>query len=354
MDSGVARKPITDLPRYARSLAGRLDPTANALEMITERVRANPQRVVFAEGEEEKVIRAAIAFRNAGYGTPVLVAREDRVNAITAALGIPLPDGIEIHNARLSDSNRRYAEYLYEKRQREGFLFRDCQRLVNQDRNVFAACMVATGDADAVVTGTTRSYSVAMEGVSMAIDPVPGRVVFGLSIIVSRRAGTVLVADTAVHERPDAETLAGIARGSAAAARRLGLEPRVAFLSFSTFGDPRGTIPGSLREAVRLLAETGADFEFDGEMAADVALDPGLRASLYPFSRLTGPANVLIMPGLHAAHILTRSVPRLTSATVIGPLLTGLSHSAQIVPMQAGVNQILDVACLAAHAAVTR
>jgi malate dehydrogenase (oxaloacetate-decarboxylating)(NADP+) len=193
-----------------------------------------------------------------------------------------------------------------------------------------------------------------MEGVSMAIDPIPGRVVFGLSIIVSRRAGTVLVADTAVHERPDAETLAGIARGSAAAARRLGLEPRVAFLSFSTFGDPRGTIPGSIRDAVKLLAERGADFEYDGEMAADVALDPALRASLYPFSRLTGPANILIMPGLHAAHILTRSVPKLTNAQVIGPLLTGLSHSAQIVPMQAGVNQILDLACLAAHAAAQR
>lgn len=354
MDSGVARKPLLDLQRYARDLANRLDATVGALEAIADSVRTNPKRVVFAEGEEEKVIRAAIAFRNAGYGTPVLVGREDRITAITAALGIPLPDGIEIQNARVSESNRRYAEYLYGKKQRDGFLFRDCQRLVNQDRNVFAACMVATGEADALVTGTTRSYAVAMEGISMAIDPVPGRSVFGVSIIVSRRAGTVLVADTAVHERPDAETLAGIARGSAAAARRLGLEPRVAFLSFSTFGDPRGTIPGSIRDAVKLLAERGADFEFDGEMSADVALDPGLRASLYPFCRLTGPANVLIMPGLHAAHILTRAVPRLTSATVIGPLLTGLTHSAQIVPMQAGVNQILDVACLAAHAAVTR
>ena len=354
MDSGVARKPLLDLQRYARDLATRLDATVGALEAIADSVRNNPRRVVFAEGEEEKVIRAAIAFRNAGYGTPVLVGREDRITAITAALGIPLPDGIEIQNARVSDSNRRYAEFLYGKKQRDGFLFRDCQRLVNQDRNVFAACMVATGEADALVTGTTRSYAVAMEGISMAIDPVPGRNVFGLSIIVSRRAGTVLVADTAVHERPDAETLAGIARGSAAAARRLGLEPRVAFLSFSTFGDPRGTIPGSIRDAVKLLAERGADFEFDGEMSADVALDPGLRASLYPFCRLTGPANVLIMPGLHAAHILTRAVPRLTSATVIGPLLTGLTHSAQIVPMQAGVNQILDVACLAAHAAAAR
>ncbi|MCA3286899.1 MAG: NADP-dependent malic enzyme [Roseomonas sp.] len=354
MDSGVARKPLADLQRYARDLANRLDATVGALEAIAESVRQNPKRVVFAEGEEEKVIRAAIGFRNAGYGTPILVGREDRITAVANAIGIPLPDGIEIQNARLSDSTRRYAEFLYEKRQRDGFLQRDCQRLVNQDRNVFAACMVATGEADAVVTGTTRSYSAALEGISMAIDPVPGRVAFGVSIIISRQAGTVLVADTAIHERPDAATLAGIARGSAAAARRLGMEPRVAFLSFSTFGDPRGTIPGSIREAVKLLAERGADFEFDGEMAADVALDPKLRASLYPFCRLSGPANVLIMPGIHAAHILTRAVPQLTSSTVIGPLLTGLSHSAQIVPMQAGVNQIVDVACLAAHAAVTR
>ena len=354
MESGVARKPLPDLQRYARDLANRLDATVGALEAIAESVRQHPKRVVFAEGEEEKVIRAAIGFRNAGYGTPILVGREDRITAVANAIGIPLPAGIEIQNARLSESTRRYAEFLYGKRQRDGFLQRDCQRLVNQDRNVFAACMVATGEADAVVTGTTRSYSAALEGISMAIDPVPGRVAFGVSIIISRQAGTVLVADTAIHERPDAATLAGIARGSAAAARRLGMEPRVAFLSFSTFGDPRGTIPGSIREAVKLLTERGADFEFDGEMAADVALDPKLRASLYPFCRLTGPANVLIMPGIHAAHILTRAVPQLTSSTVIGPLLTGLAHSAQIVPMQAGVNQIVDVACLAAHAAVPR
>ncbi|MCA3361958.1 MAG: NADP-dependent malic enzyme [Roseomonas sp.] len=354
MDSGVARRPLPDLQRYARDLANRLDATVGALEAIAESVRQNPKRVVFAEGEEEKVIRAAIGFRNAGYGTPILVGREERIAAVANAIGIPLPEGIEIQNARISESTRRYAEFLYGKRQRDGFLQRDCQRLVNQDRNVFASCMVATGDADAVVTGTTRSYSAALEGISMAIDPVPGRVAFGVSIIISRQAGTVLVADTAIHERPDAATLAGIARGSAAAARRLGMEPRVAFLSFSTFGDPRGTIPGSIREAVKLLTERGADFEFDGEMSADVALDPALRAALYPFCRLTGPANVLIMPGIHAAHILTRAVPRLTSSTVIGPLLTGLSHSAQIVPMQAGVNQIVDVACLAAHAALPR
>ncbi|WP_431271637.1 NADP-dependent malic enzyme [Dankookia sp. P2] len=354
VDSGVARRPITDLPRYARSLTGRLDATANALELITERVRANPRTVVFAEGEEEKVIRAAIAFHNAGYGTAVLVGREDRIQATMRAIGVPLPEGIVIRNARNSDSNRRYAEYLYAKQQRQGFLFRDCQRLVNQDRNVFAACMVAMGDADAIVTGVTRSYAVALEGITSVIDPAPGGIMFGLTLLLARVSGTVFVADTAIHERPDAATLAEIAIQSAAAARRLGHEPRVAFLSFSTFGDPKGSIPGSIREAVKLLDQRQVDFEYDGEMSADVALDPALRAHLYPFCRLTGAANVLVMPGLHAAHILTKSVPRLTSGTAIGPLLMGLSKPVQIVPVDASVTQLLDMACLAAHAAIAR
>jgi malate dehydrogenase (oxaloacetate-decarboxylating)(NADP+) len=354
IESGVARRPITDLQRYARSLTGRLDATANALELITERVRANPRTVVFAEGEEEKVIRAAIAFHNAGYGTAVLVGREDRIQATMRAIGVPLPEGIVIRNARNSDSNRRYAEYLYAKQQRQGFLFRDCQRLVNQDRNVFAACMVALGDADAIVTGVTRSYSVALEGITSVIDPAPGGIMFGLTLLLARVSGTVFVADTAIHERPDAATLAEIAIQSAAAARRLGHEPRVAFLSFSTFGDPKGSIPGSIREAVKLLDQRQVDFEYDGEMSADVALDPALRAHLYPFCRLTGAANVLVMPGLHAAHILTKSVPRLTSGTAIGPLLMGLSKPVQIVPVDASVTQLLDMACLAAHAAIAR
>ncbi|MBY0337876.1 MAG: NADP-dependent malic enzyme [Acetobacteraceae bacterium] len=350
MRSGVARKPLMDMGRYRRELAQRLDVAANALEMIHERVREHPKRVVFAEGEEESVIRAAIAFRNAGYGTPILIGREDRITATVAALGIRLPDGIEMHNARLSQDNRRYAEWLYARQQRSGFLFRDCLRLVNQDRNVFAGCMVALGDADALVTGETRSYGATLEGVTLAIEP--DGVLFGLTMMVARRSGTVLVADTAIHERPDARTLAVIARRAAGNARRLGLTPRVAFLSFSTFGDPKGVIPGSIREAVKLLDAEGADFEFDGEMSADVALDPGLRASLYPFCRLTGPANVLVMPGLHAAHILTKAVPRLTSATTIGPVLIGLSKPAQIVPTGAGVNQLLDMAALAAFQAV--
>ncbi|MBI0432970.1 NADP-dependent malic enzyme [Roseomonas sp. KE0001] len=353
MESGVARKPLIDPQRYARELAGRFDAGINALETITERVKANPKRVVFAEGEEEKIIRAAIAYRNAGYGTPVLVGREDRITATVAALGIPLPEGIEIHNARLSGSNRRYAEFLYARKQRQGFLFRDCQRLVNQDRNAFAACMVAMGDADAMVSGVTRSTGATLENVMLAIDPAPETVLFGLTLMLARRSGTVLIADTAVHERPSAATLACIARQSATEARKLGLEPRVAFLSFSTFGDPGGTITGPVREAVRLLDQQGADFEYDGELAADVALNPQLRA-LYPFCRLTGPANVLVMPGLHAAHILTKAVPHLTSATTIGPLMVGLSQPVQLINLGSSVAQILDMACFAAHGAVTR
>ena len=349
MESGVAQRPIADLARYARELTLRLDAAANALETIHEAVRENPRRVVFAEGEEERIIRAAIGFANAGLGTAVLVGREERIGAVVAALGIALPPGVEVINARLSGHTTRYAEWLYAKRQREGFLFRDCQRLVNQDRNVFAACMVAMGDADALVTGETRSFSVALEGVRMAIDPTPGKVLFGLTMMVARRSGTVLVADTAIHERPDAATLAQIARDAAAAARRFGLEPRVAFLSFSTFGDPKGSIPGSVRDAVKLLDAEKPDFEYDGEMAADVALNPKLRGALYPFCRLTGPANVLVMPGLHAAHILTKAVPHLTSATTIGPVLVGLEKPVQIVPMQLGVSQLLDMASVAAY-----
>ena len=348
--SGVARKPLVDPARYARELTNRLDAAANALEAIHDQVRQSPRRVVFAEGEEESVIRAAIAFRNAGYGTPVLVGREERIHATVAGIGVRLPDGIEIQNARVSASNTRYADWLYARRQRDGFLYRDILRLVNNDRNVFAACMVAMGDADALMTGVTRSYSVALEGVRMALDA--DGVLFGLTLMIARRSGTVLVADTAIHERPDAPTLAEIARRSAAAARRLGLVPRVAFLSFSTFGDPKGSIPGSIREAVKLLDAEGVDFEYDGEMGADAALDPALRASLYPFCRLTGQANVLVMPGLHAAHILTKAVPHLTSAATIGPVLMGLSRPAQIVPTGSGVSQLLDMAALAAYQAV--
>ena len=351
IDSGVARKPIADLRRYARELSGRLDPTANALDAIMEGVRADPKRVVFAEGEEEKMVRAAVAFRNAGYGMPILIGREDRVRATMESLGLGECGGIEIHNARLSGSNRRYAEYLYARQQRRGYLARDCQRMVNQDRNVFAACMVATGDADAMITGLTRSAAVCVEEVRRVIEPTEGGVPFGLTLMVGPNT-TLFIADTLIHPRPTPEELAAIAIGAAAAARRLGHEPRVALLSYSTFGNSTHRVGSSIREAVAVLDRSKVDFEYDGEMSPDVALEPALRA-LYPFCRLSGPANVLVMPGLHSSHIVSRLAPRLNggqgAGTTIGPLLFGLSRPVQALPMDASVSQIVDLACLAAH-----
>jgi malate dehydrogenase (oxaloacetate-decarboxylating)(NADP+) len=353
MDSGVARRPIPDLRKYARELSGRLDPTANALDAIMESVRADPKRVVFAEGEEEKMVRAAVAFRNAGYGTPVLIGREDRVRATMASLGLGHADGLEIHNARLSQNNRKYADYLYHRLQRRGYLFRDCQRMVNQDRNVFAACMVATGDADAMVTGLTRAASVCLEEICLAIDPVPDGIAFGLTLMIGARGTTRFIADTLVHFRPDPKQLAMICCGAAAAARELGHEPRVALLAHSTFGNPMHVTVNTMREAVAELDARGADFEYDGEMSPDVALDASYRA-LYPFCRLTGPANVLVMPGLHSAHITSRLAPRLGGGGTIGPLIIGLTHAAQIVPMDASVSQIVEIAGIAAHQAAAR
>jgi malate dehydrogenase (oxaloacetate-decarboxylating)(NADP+) len=348
MDSGVARRPIADLAKYARGLSGRLDPTASALDAIMERVRAEPKRVVFAEGEEEKIVRAAVAFRNAGYGTPVLIGREERVRATMASLGLGEASGIEVHNARLSKNNVEYTAFLYNRLQRRGFIERDCQRLVNQDRNVFAACMVATGHADAMVTGLTRAPSVCLEDISHVIDPKPGGSAFGLTLMLGMRGATIFIADTLMHVRPTAEQFADIACGAASAARRLGHEPRVALLSYSTFGSQTSVAGTELQAAVEVLNKRGVDFEYDGEMSPDVALDESYRA-LYPFCRLTGPANVLILPGLHSAHITSRLAPRLGGGGTIGPLILGLTHAAQLVPMDATVSQIVDIATIAAH-----
>ncbi|HUB14905.1 MAG TPA: NADP-dependent malic enzyme [Acetobacteraceae bacterium] len=353
MESGVARKPLMDLRRYARELSGRLDPTAGALDAIMETVRTNPKRVVFAEGEEEKTVRAAVAFRNAGYGRPVLIGREDRVKATMASLGLGIVDGIEIHNARLSSANPKYVDHLYGRLQRKGYLQRDCQRMVNQDRNVFAACMVATGDADAMVTGLTRSASDSLDGVRLVISPTEGTIPFGITLLLGHRGRTIFVADTLVHFRPNAEELVDIVIGAAQAARHLGHEPRVALLSHSVFGDPVNDRAIPMRDAVTLLDQRKVDFEYDGEMSPDAALEPSIRA-LYPFCRLTGDANVLVMPGLHSALITSQLVHRLGGGTTIGPLLIGMDRPVQVVPMDASVSQMVDVACLAAYQAIAR
>jgi malate dehydrogenase (oxaloacetate-decarboxylating)(NADP+) len=351
MDTGVARKPIEKMDAYYRELSARLDPTAASLQRIVERVRGNPKRVVFAEGEEESIIRAAVAFRHAGYGTPVLIGRKERILETMTGMGVLDTSGLEIHNAALSTENKRYIEFLYGRLQREGFLYRDCQRMVHQDRNVFGACMVALGDADAMVTGLTRSSFVAYGEITRVIDPEPGKLVLGLTILIARGQRTVFIADTMVHEVPTQEELADIAEQAAAKARQLGHEPRVAMLSFSNFGDPLREKGKRIREAVERLDARHVDFEYDGEMAPDVALDERLRP-MYPFCRLSGPANVLVMPALDPANISSKLLKELGGGTTVGPLLIGLSRPVQILPMGSSVTEIVNMAALAAHDAI--
>jgi malate dehydrogenase (oxaloacetate-decarboxylating)(NADP+) len=347
MDTGVARKPIVDMDAYKQALRTRRDPVAGVLARVHERLKRQPKRVVFAEGEEENVIRAAVSFVEQGLGTALLVGREDRVRATATSSGLDLGKGIEIVNARVSKRNPEYAAYLYERLQRQGYLIRDCQRMVNQDRNTFASCMVALNDADAMVTGVTRNFSVALEEVRRVIDAKPGHRVIGVSLVIAR-GRTVIVADTAVTEMPDGVDIAEIAKEAALVARKLGYEPRVALLSFSTFGHPPGERATKVQDAVRILDQQRVDFEYDGEMAADVALNPDLMAA-YPFCRLSGPANVLVMPAFHSAAISTKMLQELGGATVIGPLLVGLDNSVQIVNLSAKDTDLVNMAAIAAY-----
>ncbi len=351
MKSGVARKPIADMAEYRRDLSGRLDPTSHWLQSLFDQVKANPQRVVFAEGEEERTIRAAVVFRDNGYGTPILIGREEQVRETMKTLGINDASGMEIHNARLSTRNAPYTDLVYARLQRDGYLRRDIQRMVNQGRNVFGACMVAMGDADGMVTGITRRFPECYGDVKRVIDVEAGKVPMGYSIVVARH-GTVFLADTAINETPSPEELATIARQMARNARQMGHEPRVAFLSFSNFGSREIERIDRIRKAIRILQADEVDFEFDGEMQADMALDYELLRETYPFCRLTGPANVLVMPGLHSAHISSRLLQRLGGVTVIGPVIDGLQKPVQIVQMGATVSDLVNHAALAAYGAL--
>ncbi|MGD1933344.1 MAG: phosphate acyltransferase, partial [Candidatus Phaeomarinobacter sp.] len=346
-ETGVAQRPIIDVDSYVHELTVRLDPTAAWLGFIVERVRREPKRVVFAEGEESKVVRAAIAFRDQGLGTPILLGREDIVRSQMKDVGLEDETGIEIINQRTSDAAPDYADALYAKLQRRGYLARDCTRMVFNDRNIFAASMVSTGDADALITGVTRSYSVALGDVRRVIDDAPGKRAMGMSMVVAR-GRTVLVADTNVHDMPTAQELADIAIESADVARRLGYEPRVALLAYSTFGHPMGERSERVREAVEILDQQQRDFEYDGEMSADVALNREAM-SMYPFCRLTEPANVLVMPAIHSASISTKMLSELGGASIIGPLLVGLEKSVQIAPMGAAVSDLVNLAAIAAY-----
>ncbi|MDH3660945.1 MAG: phosphate acyltransferase, partial [Alphaproteobacteria bacterium] len=351
--SGVARQPLANKAAYIDRLRGRLDPTASRMQQIIDRVRAHPKRMVFAEGEEESAIRAAIAWHNNGLGTPILIGREESVTSVMDSMGVDIPDGLEIHNARRSSQNEAYAERLYRRNQRRGMLFRDCQRQVNQDRNIFGACMVAEGDADAMVTGLTRSPITVLDDIRNVIDPKECERVFGLTIMIAK-GRTVLISDSLVHELPTKEELSDITTQTARFARRLGMTPRCALLSFSNFGsretDKTRRVLDAVRELDRRAEGGGVDFEYDGEITASVALDPDL-LDRYPFCRLSEPANVLIMPALHTANVSSQLLSQLGGGTVIGPLLLGLAKPVQILPMNASVSDILNLAALAADSA---
>ncbi len=345
MKSGVARRPIKDLEAYGFQLSARLDPSAGLFQSITASVRANPKRIVFAEGEEEPVIRAAASFQNSGLGRAILVGREEIVRERIGKLGIEGDLTIQVPHSAAEAAP--YIEALYKRMQRHGVLHRDCVRMVTNDRNVYAASMVAAGDADGMVTGVTRNYTVALNDVRQVLDPAAGQLPIGVTVILAK-GRLIFVADTTVHEMPTAEELADITIQMAGVVKRFGQEPRVALLAFSTFGFPRGERSERIIEAVEILAKRKVDFEYDGEMAADVALNRE-RMAPYPFCRLSDVANVLIMPAIHSASISTKLLQELGDVTMLGPLLVGLQKSVQIAPLGAKMSEIYNMAVLAAY-----
>ena len=349
MKTGVAQKPIADMEAYRQSLRARLNPTVSVLSLAYEAARSNPKRVLFAEGDEPNVLRAAIAFKEGGYGTPILIGREN-VHDMLRELGVDNPGDYEILNSRNSPLVQQAVDFLYAKRQRHGMLRREVERMVNQDRNTFAAAMLALGQGDAMITGTTRPFSQSLSQVRTVIDDEEGATPFGINVVVGRNR-TVMIADTAVTERPTAEQFAAIAIRSAAFARRMGQEPRVAFVSYTTFGNPPGRHIEALRDAVKLLDTIVTDFEYEGEMGPDVALNHEMQAKFYPFSRLTGPANILIMPGLQSANISAKLLRAISAESVLGPYLMGMALPVQIAPMTASSSDLVTLAVLAAGGA---
>jgi malate dehydrogenase (oxaloacetate-decarboxylating)(NADP+) len=346
MESGVAQKPIEDFDAYRHSLKARLNPTTSVLTQVYEQVKANPKRVIFAEAENEIVLRAAIQYRDFGYGEPVLVGRTQAVLDKMAELGVADPESYEIQNSATSEHVAAMNAMLYERLQRRGFLERDVHRMVNQDRNIFASALLKLGVGDAMITGMTRTFAQTMKEVREVLDPRPGEVPFGIHLMIAKNS-TVFLADTTINERPSAEDLARIAKGTAAVARRLGHEPRVAFLSFSTFGNPSGKWLDPIRGAVQILDESNPGFEYEGELAPDAALNPNVMKN-YPFSRLSAPANVLVMPGLQSANISAKLLRELAGNATIGPMLIGMEKPVQIAPMTAIAPDVLTLAVLAA------
>ncbi len=350
-ETGVARKPIKSFKAYEQELKARLDPTVNTMNRIFDKVRSTPQRLIFAEGEEEKTIRAAVNWRDYGYGMPILVGREKQIRDTMHRMGVADTDGIEVTNAAISQDVDAYIDMLYAKLQRRGFLYRDIVRMVKNDRNTFSACMLECGHGDAMISGLTRSYNRALDNITRVIDVNDGQFPMAVSVCVAK-GRTTFIADTMVQELPDPQHMTDIAVQAATLAKRFGHDPRVAFLSFSNFGNPMREKSVRIREAVALMDKrTDIDFEYDGEMSADVALNQELM-SLYPFCRLSAPANVLVMPALHSANIVSGMMQELGNGTVLGPVLMGLDKPVQLVHMNASVSDIINLAAVAAMDAI--
>lgn len=346
IETGVARKKITDWDAYKRELAARLNPTANTLSLIYKKLRNNPKTVIFAEGEEEVVIRSAIQWAENGYGKAILVGREEKITEQAKKLGAKKLKNIEVRNAYTNEVSDKYVDFLYQKLQRKGYLKRDCWRDIKNDRNIFASVMLAKGEGDILITGVTRSYGSCLKTLMSVIGAKKGERVFGTTIVVGSNNKTIFISDTAVHVEPDAEQLAQITIATTDVAKKMGEEPKAALLSYSNFGSPTHAKSQVIKDALKILEGKKVKFEFDGDLTPDVALNSEL-LKLYPFTKLSSSANCLIMPSLEAANISGKILREIGGGTLIGPVLHGFTKPAQIVPMNASVSEILDIAAIA-------
>ena len=348
MDTGVARKAIVDMDRYASDLSARLNPSEGLLQKIFQEVKENPKRVIFTEGEEEDMIRSAAIFLNNGMGTPILIGREEIIKQKMSDIGLDFFDQMEIHSTRNKSEHDRYAEHIYGRLQRKGFLKNDCLELLSNERNVFAACMVSLNDADAMICGLTRSYAASLESIEYVLDPIPNKTILGMTVMLCN-GRTIFVADSNVHDMPNARQLANITQESAEVVRDVfGIEPRAALVSYSNFGKPFTERSVYMKDAIKILDDRNVDFEYDGEMGANIALNENLM-KLYPFCKLTGPANLLIMPAIHSASISTKMLQELGGGNLVGPYLVGFKERIQIAPHGANVADIVNLAALAAY-----
>ncbi len=350
MDSGVARKPINNFEFYKDQLKQRLDPTVTIMQGINSYIKKNPKRIVFADGEDVNTLKAAIAFKNSKLGIPILIGKEEKVKEQIKKIGYDENFDIEIVNSKDTEKREKYVQYLFKKLQREqGMLEWDCDRLVRNDRVVWASCMVACGDADGAVTGNTRRFGASLEKIKQVVNPRDGEIMFGLNLVV-HKGKTIFVADTSVHEYPSSEQMSEMAISAARVVRLFGFDPKVAFVSHSTFGQPATSRTKHIKKAVDILKEKKVDFEFDGDMQPDVALNKEYK-NLYPFSNIVGNANILIMPGQHSAAISYKMMKELGDTKVIGPLLIGLGLPIEIAPLRTSTSELINLASIAAYSA---